>query len=107
MTRLPIAITLGDPAGIGPEIIAKAFRDAPQVTAGCFVVGDVALLRRGVQFVSQDRIALPVLVLDRVSEALTEPPNCIPVLQIAPPAGLVPVGQVSAVAGRAAANSIV
>ena len=27
MTR-PLAITLGDAAGIGPEIIAKAFRDA-------------------------------------------------------------------------------
>ena len=39
--KKPIAITLGDAAGIGPEIIAKAFRDAPEVTAGCFVVGDV------------------------------------------------------------------
>ncbi|RYF75564.1 MAG: 4-hydroxythreonine-4-phosphate dehydrogenase PdxA, partial [Comamonadaceae bacterium] len=37
---LPIAITLGDPAGIGPEIIAKAFRDAPELTQGCFVAGD-------------------------------------------------------------------
>ena len=23
----PLAITMGDPAGIGPEIVAKAFRD--------------------------------------------------------------------------------
>eukprot|EP01034_Spumella_vulgaris_P020157 gene20157-25819_t len=42
----PIAITLGDPAGIGPEIIAKAFRDAPDATAGCFVAGDLAVMRR-------------------------------------------------------------
>ena len=41
-----MAITMGDPAGIGPEIIAKAFRDAPDATAGCFVVGDVETLRR-------------------------------------------------------------
>ena len=41
----PIAITLGDPAGIGPEIIARAFRDAPELTRGCFVAGDVATLR--------------------------------------------------------------
>ena len=42
----PIAITQGDPAGIGPEIVAKAFRDAPEVLRHCFVVGDVATLRR-------------------------------------------------------------
>ncbi|MEI8326810.1 MAG: isochorismatase family protein, partial [Betaproteobacteria bacterium] len=46
MTHPPIAITQGDPAGIGPEIIAKAFRDAPEALRGCFVVGDVACLRR-------------------------------------------------------------
>ena len=28
-TLRPLAITQGDPAGIGPEIVAKAFRDAP------------------------------------------------------------------------------
>ena len=42
----PIAITQGDPAGIGPEIVAKAFRDAPDVLRGCFVVGNVATLDR-------------------------------------------------------------
>ena len=41
-----IAITQGDSAGIGPEIIAKAFRDAPEDLRGCFVVGEVATLRR-------------------------------------------------------------
>ena len=30
----PVAITLGDPAGIGPEIIGKAFRDAPEAARG-------------------------------------------------------------------------
>jgi len=38
---LPIAITQGDPAGIGPEIVAKAFRDAPDLSRGCFAVGAV------------------------------------------------------------------
>jgi len=37
-----IAITQGDSAGIGPEVIAKAFRDQPELMRGCFVVGDVA-----------------------------------------------------------------
>mgnify|MGYP000025219641 CR=1 FL=1 len=44
-TSLPLAITQGDPAGIGPEIVAKAFRDAPRDMRGCFVVGDLATLR--------------------------------------------------------------
>lgn len=30
-TLRPLAITQGDPAGIGPEIVAKAFRDAPEL----------------------------------------------------------------------------
>jgi 4-hydroxythreonine-4-phosphate dehydrogenase len=43
---LPIAITPGDPAGIGPEIVAKAFRDAPELLRGCFVLGDVGVMQR-------------------------------------------------------------
>jgi 4-hydroxythreonine-4-phosphate dehydrogenase len=47
MTKnLPIVITPGDPAGIGPEIVAKAFRDAPDVMAGCFVLGDLPMMQR-------------------------------------------------------------
>ena len=45
----PLAITQGDPAGIGPEIVAKAFRDAPELLRGCFAVGDLATLRRAAQ----------------------------------------------------------
>ena len=54
MTR-PLAITMGDPAGIGPEIIAKAFRDSPAELAGCVMVGDVATLRRAAQLVGIGR----------------------------------------------------
>lgn len=48
MTRLPrIAITMGDPAGIGPEVVVKAVAD-PAVRAVCepVVVGDGAHLMR-------------------------------------------------------------
>ena len=38
----PLAITLGDPCGIGPEIILKAFASGLPVPA--VVVGDPALL---------------------------------------------------------------
>lgn len=105
--RKPIAITLGDAAGIGPEIIAKAFRDAPAVTQGCFVVGDVATLRRAVQQTSAGRIPLAVARLDTPAEALGTPPRCLPVLQMGALASPVPVGRLSADAGRLAAECVV
>ncbi len=104
---LPIAVTLGDPAGIGPEIIAKAFRDSPAITAGCFVAGDVATLRRAVGFVSgPGRPGVPVALIESPAEALDAPPRCIPVLQISSPGPLVPIGQVSAMAGKVAADCV-
>ena len=45
-TAKAIAITQGDCAGIGPEILAKAFKAAPQAMRGCFVVGELQTLRR-------------------------------------------------------------
>ena len=103
----PIAITLGDLAGIGPEIIAKAFRDAPQVTAGCFVVGDVATLRRAVGFISAGQIPWPVVPIESAQDVKNVPPRAIPVLQIQELATLVPVGQINGVAGEIAANAVV
>ena len=108
----PIAITLGDPAGIGPETIVKAFRDAPDLTRGCFVVGDVATLRRAASVVAGAGVALPVAVLSDVHEALNCPPHCLPVWQISSVAldhGLspAPFGQVSAQAGQLAGDCVV
>jgi 4-hydroxythreonine-4-phosphate dehydrogenase len=108
MTSSAVAITLGDPAGIGPEIIAKAFRDAPDATRGCFVVGDIATLRRAAGFVAVDgQPGLPVALIDSTDEVANVPPRCIPVLQVAPPGEPVPVGRISAVAGRMAADCVV
>ena len=104
--NLPLAITLGDPAGIGPEIIAKAFLQAPDDMAGCFVAGDVALLRRACHVVAPD-VALPVVVIDTPAEALAAPPRCVPVLQVLEGAEPVLFGQVSALAGRLAGESVV
>jgi 4-hydroxythreonine-4-phosphate dehydrogenase len=112
--RLPIAITPGDPAGIGPEIVAKAFRDAPQVMQQCFVVGDVALMRRAAALVGG---MLPVAQLAAAVDALDAPPRCLPVLPL-PTSGdfdvlskselfmLLPVGQVSNLAGKFSAQCV-
>ena len=104
----PIAITLGDPAGIGPEIIAKAFRDAPEVTAGCFVAGDVAVMRRAVQAVTgPGQVPVPVAQIEDATDVQGLPPRCIGVLQASPARDLPPWGQVSATAGRLAAECVV
>lgn len=104
----PIAITMGDPAGIGPEIIAKAFATEPELTSGCFVAGDVACLRRGAAAVAAGGSPLPVAQLAASAEALDMPARCIPVLQVAAAAAVLPRwGVVDAVAGRMAADAVV
>jgi 4-hydroxythreonine-4-phosphate dehydrogenase len=102
----PFLITMGDAAGIGPEIIAKAFRDAPLEMQGCVVVGDVATLRRAAALVAAP-LALPVLQLESLDEAGGLPPNCIAVLQKCELLAPVSYGQVSGLAGLAAAECIV
>lgn len=84
MSKPIIAITLGDPAGIGPEIVAKALRD-PRVRRSCkpLWVGDP------LSFQSQ-KLALP--------RSLSEP---VPVLQ----RPLKP-GRIHATAGRAAYEAV-
>jgi len=102
----PIVITLGDPAGIGPEIIAKAFRDAPEVTRGCFVAGDLGSMRRAARIIVRDDVPMPVAQIASVSEALELPPRCIPLLQVVPVEAPVVLGQVSAAAGLIAGQCV-
>ena len=71
-----LAITMGDPCGIGPETIAKAV--AAGATGPAVVVGDVAVLRRAVQHCG---LLLPVARLDAPADALHAPPGCIAVWQ--------------------------
>ncbi|MES3015202.1 MAG: 4-hydroxythreonine-4-phosphate dehydrogenase PdxA [Pseudomonadota bacterium] len=102
--RAPVALTMGDACGIGPEIIAKLFR-APQ-GAGCVVLGDVAVMRRAAAFTGG---MLAVARIERAAEAFDVPPNCVPVLQVEGLPGdllAAPVGRVDARAGAAAAACI-
>ena len=104
----PLAITQGDPAGIGPEIVAKAFRDAPADLVGCFVVGDVATLRRAAQAIVRPGVPrVPVAQIAVPADVLDVPPRCVPVLQLPGIPGPQPWGQIGAAAGRAAADSVV
>jgi 4-hydroxythreonine-4-phosphate dehydrogenase len=103
----PIAVTLGDPAGIGPEIIAKAFRDGGELVRGCFVAGDLECLRRGAAALRQGDAGVPVAVIAAAEEAFDVPARCIPLLQVVPAPPVLPaLGRVSAEAGRIAADCV-
>ena len=102
----PIAITLGDPAGIGPEIIVKAFRDGGALMAGCFVAGDIECLRRGAAAVRHGQAEVPVAVIASPAQAAGIPPRCIPLLQVVAAQALPPIAQLSAAAGRIAADCV-
>jgi 4-hydroxythreonine-4-phosphate dehydrogenase len=105
--REVIAVTMGDPAGIGPEIIAKSFRDAPGITQGCFVAGDVATMRRAVACIrGPHEVDIPVAVITSPQESGSLPPRCIPVVQVATTPSPAAWGRVSADAGNAAAECV-
>lgn len=62
-----IALTQGDVAGVGPEIIARAVTD-PRLTAVCrpIVVGDPGVLERALRLTGQDRAVQVVTMPDEV-----------------------------------------
>lgn len=102
---LPLAITMGDVCGVGPEIIARLFRS--RQAAGCVVVvGDVAVLRRAAAF---SGAMLPTALVTSAGDAARLPAQCIPVLQVPDLATdllAAPLGRVDARAGAAAARCI-
>ena len=93
--KKPMVITQGDAAGIGPEIIVKAWLEAPEVLAGCFVAGDVATLRRAAGWVQGEGVSVPVAQITTPAEAAAVPPRCIPVLQAVAVAGRDTAGEVA------------
>jgi 4-hydroxythreonine-4-phosphate dehydrogenase len=100
----PMAITMGDACGIGPEIIAKLFRTAD--AAGCLVLGDVEVMRRAAALTGG---RLAVARVETPADALAQPPGCLPVLPVAGlPTDLLaaPLGHIDARAGAAAGACI-
>jgi len=102
---LPLAITMGDPCGVGPEIIVKAFLQDPEATQGTFVVGDLGVMQRA-EKVLRGAGVCKVVEISNSSEALELPAHCVPVLQVLPPLPVLPWGQVQASAGRAAGDCV-
>jgi 4-hydroxythreonine-4-phosphate dehydrogenase len=91
-----LLITLGDVAGIGPEVVAKAW---PDLTRLCqpIVIGDVGSLSRAAQTTFHK-----VVPIERI-DAAKPTPQYMPCLQATTQdLSAVPLGQMTAAAGQAA-----
>ncbi|HEY0419936.1 MAG TPA: 4-hydroxythreonine-4-phosphate dehydrogenase PdxA [Acetobacteraceae bacterium] len=106
MTRPLVAITMGDPCGIGPEIIAKAAA-RPETHDLCrpVVVGDPARLLDAARRAGQD-LAVTELAEGGLAELETAPDRLAVLPAGAVPAGLA-YGIVSPVGGEAAYRCVV
>jgi 4-hydroxythreonine-4-phosphate dehydrogenase len=93
-----LALTLGDVAGIGPEITAKTLLHHPELRTECvpIVVGDADAMRRGVETIGGDPAA--VRVIDEPANAANDP-GCIELLQVGGSLRDVRPGELSAAAG--------
>ena len=54
MQPAPLAITMGDPAGIGPELVVKIGAGHTADLPPFLVIGDVGILRRAAQICGSD-----------------------------------------------------
>ena len=95
--RAPIGVTMGDPCGIGPEIVAAALSD-PDLGVPAIAIGDAAILQRAARIVGAD---VTINAIRDPSEAKLARGTIDVLPASALPADL-PFGQVRADAGRAA-----
>lgn len=97
----PLAITMGDAAGIGPEIIIKAF--AAGQAQDCVVVGDAQIIAAAAAGVDiPGALGSSVARIEHMTQWQNLPPGVIPVLQAH---GLEPESLRNLVAGRVDARA--
>jgi 4-hydroxythreonine-4-phosphate dehydrogenase len=76
-TDLPLALTMGEPAGIGGEITLKAWQAKPAATGAFFCIGDPAWLAECARDLGLD---VPVAVINHPAEAGAVFSRALPVL---------------------------
>ena len=101
LEELPIAITMGDPCGIGPEIIAKFYAD-PVPFPPALVLGDEGLIKRAIGLLD---LPLTVRGID-APEGFQLSSNTINVISLSRLPEDLPFGQLDARAGKAAFDYI-
>ncbi len=98
----PLLLTMGDPVGIGPEIVVRAFQRG--AAEGCVIVGDAAVIARALDAIGW---SAPVARLDSPQQAA--PAGSVPVWAPRPFAvelSQLPWGRVDGRAGQAAADCV-
>ena len=101
LEALPIAITMGDPCGIGPEIIAKLYAESASLPP-TLVLGDEGLIRRAIRLLA---LPLTARVIDS-PEVFELAANTINVISLSRLPDDLPFGQLDARAGKAAFDYI-
>src|SRR4051812_26259622 len=100
-----LAITMGDPAGIGPEVILKALRQEQVYRqARPLVVGDSRILKRAQAWIGGAPLALEMVSKPEQGHYEVGTVAVLD-LQNADPS-LIPPGQISGVAGKAAVEYV-
>jgi 4-phospho-D-threonate 3-dehydrogenase / 4-phospho-D-erythronate 3-dehydrogenase len=99
LNKPTIAITMGDPSGIGPEIIVKSLNDE-KIYQNCnpFVIGDLKIVQRGLEATN---VNLKLHAISNPDEATFEF-GTIDILDLDLVTDELPWGEVSAEAGNAA-----
>jgi 4-hydroxythreonine-4-phosphate dehydrogenase len=97
----PVAVTMGDPAGIGPEIIVKTFADT-EFSTPAVVVGDIAILARASELLG---CPLRIRQIDRPCDAQPGRDSIDVIAASTLPADL-PFGRIDPRAGKAAYNYV-
>jgi 4-hydroxythreonine-4-phosphate dehydrogenase len=102
MTIPTVAVTLGDPSGIGPEIIVKAL-GAAELDGRCkpVVVGNTARLRDAAR-----RLSSP-LRFQTVTHPGENAPGAVPVIEVGELPSDLPYGAVTAIGGEMAYRAVV
>ncbi len=94
----PLAVALGDPAGIGPEIVARAWEQRHSADLPCFfAIGD----RRSIAAVWNG----PIEVLGTPSDAEAVSARALPLIQVDDPGDIVP-GDPNLAGARCALDSL-
>jgi len=97
MTHKTLALTMGDPAGIGPEIALKALANLPDPSIFP-ILGDAMVMQR-----AADSFDIPLYEMQTIRDKRPQAFNLLPTSALTT---LPPIGEVSAQAGQAAYMAI-
>lgn len=104
-SELPIAITMGDPAGIGPEIIVKAYAKDASLSQVCFVAGDALKIQQVCQLLKLP-LVVQIITENDLKKLSQLPIGVITVLPNKSSAEMIQIGKIQALGGKIAAECI-